>query len=570
MENKKNLMLFVVLAITILLVWENYFAPPKPVVPVTQSQNTSTNEGKAPISGDINASKLAMGGQRVLVDTGVLKVEIDTTGGDIRYVELLKHQGASDASRSVNLLSDKDGHVFVAQTGLQLANVPDALPTHKTLFSSEQLNYVMTGDTLSVKLNAPEMNGVKVTKIFEFNKAQPYQIAVKYQIVNGSDKAIEPKAYYSFLRDEKAVDGKSYFDNTYMGPAVFSQTEGKGEFQKVDFASIKKGSTDFNDHPENGWIGIIQHYFSSVWLLSPKNGDNVCAAKNTCLFQMTEENGGFYRASVWVNLPSIAVQGTHTLSLPLYVGPLDLKGTEAIAEGLVLAKDYGIFYIFATPLFWVIDQLHGLVGNWGWAIVLLTVMLKAVFFPLTAASYKSMAKMRVLAPRMATLKDTYGADRMKYQQAVMDMYKTEKVNPMGGCLPILIQIPVFMGLYWSLLASVELRGAPWVLWIQDLARPDPYYILPIIMAATMILQTYLNPPPADPMQAKMMKIMPVIFSVMFFFFPAGLVLYWVVNNILSMTQQYFINKTIEANAKAAKIDKPHAVIHAKTKNKNKS
>jgi YidC/Oxa1 family membrane protein insertase len=197
-------------------------------------------------------------------------------------------------------------------------------------------------------------------------------------------------------------------------------------------------------------------------------------------------------------------------------------------------------------------------------------MLKALFFPLTAASYKSMAKMRVLAPRMATLKDTYGADRMKYQQAVMDMYKTEKVNPMGGCLPILIQIPVFMGLYWSLLASVELRGAPWVLWIQDLARPDPYYILPIIMAATMILQTYLNPPPADPMQAKMMKIMPVIFSVMFFFFPAGLVLYWVVNNILSMTQQYFINKTIEANAKAAKIDKPHAVIHAKTKNKNKS
>jgi YidC/Oxa1 family membrane protein insertase len=570
MENKKNLMLFVVLAITILLVWENYFAPPKPVVPVTQTQNKSANEGKAPISGDINASKLAMGGQRVLVDTGVLKVEIDTTGGDIRYVELLKHQGASDASRSVNLLSDKDGHVFVAQTGLQLANVPDALPTHKTLFSSEQLNYVMTGDTLSVKLNAPEMNGVKVTKIFEFNKAQPYQIRVKYEIVNGSDKAIEPKAYYSFLRDEKAVDGKSYFDNTYMGPAVFSQIEGKGEFQKVDFASIKKGSTDFNAHPENGWIGIIQHYFSSVWLLSPKNGDKVCAAKNTCLFQMTEENGGFYRASVWVNLPSIAVQGTHTLSLPLYVGPLDLKGTEAIAEGLVLAKDYGIFYIFATPLFWVIDQLHSLVGNWGWAIVLLTVMLKAVFFPLTAASYKSMAKMRVLAPRMATLKDTYGTDRMKYQQAVMDMYKTEKVNPMGGCLPILIQIPVFMGLYWSLLASVELRGAPWVLWIQDLARPDPYYILPIIMAATMILQTYLNPPPADPMQAKMMKIMPVIFSVMFFFFPAGLVLYWVVNNILSMTQQYFINKTIEANAKAAKIDKPHAVIHAKTKNKNKS
>ena len=573
MENKKNLMLFVVLAITILLVWENYFAPPKPVVPVTQSQNTSntsTNEGKTPLSGDINASKLAMGGQRVLVDTGVLKVEIDTTGGDIRYVELQDHKGASDATRKVNLLSDKEGHVFVAQTGLQLANVPDALPTHKTLFSSEQLNYVMTGDTLSVKLSAPEMNGVKVNKIFEFNKAQPYQIGVKYEIVNGSDKAIEPKAYYSFLRDEQAVDGKSYFDNTYMGPAVFSQKDGKGEFQKVDFASIKKGNTEFNAHPENGWIGIIQHYFSSAWLLSPKNGTNVCSAKNTCLFQMSEENGGFYRASVWVDLPSIAVQATQTLSLPLYVGPLDLKGTEAVAEGLVLAKDYGVFYIFATPLFWVIDQLHGLVGNWGWAIVLLTVMLKAVFFPLTAASYKSMAKMRVLAPRMAALKDTYGTDRMKYQQAVMEMYKTEKVNPMGGCLPILIQIPVFMGLYWSLLASVELRGAPWVLWIQDLARPDPYYILPIIMAATMILQTYLNPPPADPMQAKMMKIMPVIFSVMFFFFPAGLVLYWVVNNILSMSQQYFINKNIEASTKAAKVDKPHAVIHSKTKHKNKS
>lgn len=261
---------------------------------------------------------------------------------------------------------------------------------------------------------------------------------------------------------------------------------------------------------------------------------------------------GLYSAGTVVDLPAIAPNTTYTLTMPLFVGPQDTHTMEATAPGLVLTKDYGWVTVIATPLFWLLEKLHAMVNNWGWAIVLLTVLIKAAFYPLSAASYRSMGKMKALAPRLERLKAQHGDDRMKFQQAVMEMYKTEKVNPLGGCLPVVIQIPVFIGLYWALLASVELRQAPWLGWIHDLTRPDPYYILPAIMAITMFAQTFLNPPPTDPIQAKMMKIMPVIFSVMFFFFPAGLVLYWVVNNILSISQQWYVTKQIERQEAAKK------------------
>jgi YidC/Oxa1 family membrane protein insertase len=296
---------------------------------------------------------------------------------------------------------------------------------------------------------------------------------------------------------------------------------------------------------------MVQHYFMSAWLLSPQGSGKVCVNEAACRFEMKTVDHLFSAAAL-VSLPTVAPGKSATISVPLFAGPEDYKLLTKTAPGLDLAKDYGWVRIFSEPLFWLLVKLQALVGNWGWAIILLTLLVKAVFFPLTAASYRSMAKMKALAPRLERLKEQFGDDRVKMQQAMMEMYKTEKINPLGGCLPILIQIPVFIGLYWALLASVELRQAPWVLWIHDLARPDPFYVLPVLMAISMFIQTFLNPPPADPVQAKMMKIMPLAFSAMFFFFPAGLVLYWVVNNILSIAQQYVVNKKIEQAQKLAR------------------
>ena len=542
--DSKRLIIFIVLSMGLLLLWQQYFAPkPQPHAAV-QTQAAVNTTGAAPTAQTAEVSQLSHG-QRISVTTDVLHAEIDTMGGDLRSLDLLKHDATADTRQSFNLLSDANGSVYVAQTGL-LADSDPALPTHKTLFTAPQASYQLVGDQIEVKLSAPDANGVKVTKTYVFKRGS-YQIGVRYDIANGGTTPLAPTAYFRMLRDGKAPSGESRFASTFTGPALFTEDS---KFQKIKFADLDKGKAEYAKNGANGWIGMVQHYFMTAWLMKPYDGQDVCAVAKSCNFQM-DANNGLYSAAAMVTLKPVAPGQSTSLTVPLFAGPEEYDIISKVANGMEYAKDYGYFYIFASPLFWLLTKLYGIVANWGWAIVLLTLIVKAVFYPLTAASYRSMGKMKALSPRLEALKAQHGDDRAKFQQAVMAMYKEEKVNPLGGCLPMVIQIPVFIGLYWALLASVELREAPWVLWIHDLARPDPYYVLPAIMAVAMFLQTFLNPPPTDPAQAKMMKIMPLAFSAMFFFFPAGLVLYYLLNSLLSMAQQWFINNQIEQQKKQA-------------------
>ncbi len=540
--DSKRLISFIVLSLGIMLLWQHFF-PAKPVAPVAQTQDASS-PAKSAVAKTADASRLAFG-QRITVNTDVMHAEIDTTGGDLRTLDLIKHGSNTDEKKPYELMSDKGGHVYVAQTGLLDPTRP-SLPTHKTVFSSAQSSYTMTGDTLEVRLTAPDADGVKVAKIYRFTKGS-YQIGVSYEVTNTGSNPLAPTAYFRLLRDDKAPEGQTRFANTFTGPAVYSAEH---KFQKVSFSDIDKNKADYAQTTQNGWVAMLQHYFLSAWILKPLDGASVCRDANSCHFELKSSNG-LYSASALVGMGAIAPGKTASLTVPLYAGPEDYNTLTRVADGLELSRDYGWVHVIAAPLFWLLVKLHGFVQNWGWAIVLLTIIIKAVFYPLTAASYRSMGKMKALAPRLERLKEQHGDDRVKYQQAVMEMYKTEKVNPLGGCLPMLIQIPVFFALYSALLAAVELREAPWIMWIHDLARPDPFYVLPALMTITMFVQTMLNPPPTDPVQAKMAKIMPLAFSAMFFFFPAGLVLYYVVNNLLSIAQQWFVNRQIENSKKAA-------------------
>ncbi len=371
-----------------------------------------------------------------------------------------------------------------------------------------------------------------------------YVIDVSYEVKNTSDKPLAPVAYFQFMRDgnppsEAAAQTSAFAGvTTFTGPAVYTE---EGKFTKVDFSDIAKGKQSHPKTAKDGWIAMIQHYFVSAWL--PKNG-----VEREYYTNKVAENR--YTAGVKVPVGTIPPGAAASVTVPVYIGPQETETLEKVAPGLKLAVDYGWLYIIAAPLFIFLKWIHSLVGNWGWAIIILTITIKLIFYPLNAKAGRSMAQMKVLTPKMEKLKQLYGDDRQKLNQAMMELYKTEKINPLGGCLPIVVQIPVFIALYWVLLASIELRHAPWLGWIQDLSAPDPYFILPVIYAVSMLVQTKLNPQPADPVQAKVMLMMPIMFSVFFLFFPAGLVLYWVCQNLLSILQQWHINRTIEREAKA--------------------
>jgi YidC/Oxa1 family membrane protein insertase len=385
---------------------------------------------------------------------------------------------------------------------------------------------------VEVRLEAPPAHGVKVTKIYRFHRGS-YVIDVSYEIANQGSAAISPFAYFQLVRDSKPPSGDSKMVPTFNGVAVYTNKE---KFQKAPYGDIDKGKLPFPKTSNDGWIALLQHYFFSAWL--PATGVQR-------EFYARHLQGDVYAAGVIVPVGQVAPGQAGTLGVPLYAGPQEQDKLSKLAPGLELTVDYGWLTIIAVPLFWVLSWLQQFVGNWGVSIILLTVILKLIFYPLSQAGYRSMAKMRVVAPKLQRLKEQYGNDKQKMQQAMMELYRTEKINPLGGCFPILIQIPVFIALYWVLLASVELRHAPFFGWIQDLSTPDPWFVLPVLMGATMIIQTKLNPEPPDPVQAKVMKIMPLAFSVFFFFFPAGLVLYWLVNNILSIAQQWHINRVLE-------------------------
>ena len=545
--DKKNLMMFLAVSMSIMLVWSFIFPPPtRPETATTQQQQTQQQAPKA--------DALLKKGEQIAFETDVFKGAIDANGGDIRDLYLQKFNATDDENKSMQLLSNNDDYVYITRTGLISGATGDYL--FKDIpFKAEQQSYKMTGDKLDIKLSATE-NGLTVDKIYTFTKGS-YVIGLNYAVHNESGQPVNLSAVYSLIRDGKTPVGESKFVHTYTGPVVYTP---EGKFQKIAFGDLDKAASN-NRNPGNyveagkeGWVGMIQHYFISTWLMNPKNQEGSSCGANDCRIEVKKRStDGLYSVGLRADQPAVANGQTAKFGMSLYAGPAESKTVTAVAENLHLTKDFGKVHIFSSPLFWMLDKAHDLVQNWGWAIILLTVVVKIILLPLTAASYRSMAKMRNVAPRMQILKEQCGEDKVKFQQEMMALYKREKINPLGGCLPIFLQIPIFIGLYWALLSSVELRQAPWILWIHDLGRTDPYFVLPTILGATMIVQSFLNPPPPDPMQAKMMKIMPVAFSVMFYFFPAGLVLYYIVNNLLSMLQQWLINKKIAAN--------PHPAHH---------
>jgi YidC/Oxa1 family membrane protein insertase len=477
----------------------------------------------------------AEAGTMIRVLTDVVEAGISTQGGDLRYLKLRQHRDTLDKNREFVLLELTPERTYIAQAGL----IGNGLPNHRTTFTASRADYRLADgqNSLEVRLTAPPADGVRVDKIYRFSRGS-YLFDIRFEIVNEGTEPVQPYGYFQIVRDGKPPAGDSAMLPTYTGVAVYTDQE---KFRKVDFSDIDKGRTPYPRNSNDGWIAMLQHYFFSAWL--PKEG-------TPREFYTRRLDDNLYSAGVIVPSAVIAPGARAEIGVPLYAGPGEQEKVAKLAPGLDLTIDYGWLTIIAVPLFWLLSWLHHLVGNWGVAIILLTVIIKLLFYPLSAASYRSMARMRVVAPKLQRIKEQYGDDRQRMQQAMMDLYKTEKINPLGGCMPILVQIPVFIALYWVLLASVELRHAPFMLWIDDLSAPDPWFVLPILMAITMWLQTKLSPEPPDPVQAKVMKIMPIVFSIFFFFFPAGLVLYWLVNNVLSIAQQWQITRVMEREAAA--------------------
>lgn len=536
----QRLIMFVVFSFSILMLWDAWQKDQHPQPTQNMPATVASSTSGVPVPGK-SAPTLPHAvvpddvqqlpkGERIKVHTDTLYVEIDTVGGDIRRLELTKHRDDTDKSKHFVLFAEQKPNTYIAQSGL----IGNILPTHKTLFTVHGTEFSLaTGASdLKVKLSAPISSGIQVDKIFTFHR-DSYVVDVEYQIRNGSENAISPHAYYQLVRDDSASKGDSMFISTYAGPAIYTENQ---KFQKVSFSDIEKNKTTHQKQSNDGWVAMLQHYFLSAWL--PNNG-------MSREFYTKAMGNKLYAAGVILPVGSIAPGASGMISVPLYAGPQEQENLSKLAPGLDLTIDYGLLTIIAAPLFWVLSKIQGMVNNWGVAIILLTVLIKLAFYPLAAKSYRSMAHMRVLGPKLQKLKEQYGDDRQRLHQAMMELYKTEKVNPLGGCLPVVVQIPVFIALYWVLLASVEMRHAPFALWIKDLSAADPYYVLPIIMGITMIIQTKLNPTPPDPIQAKVMMVMPFAFSIFFFFFPAGLVLYWVVNNVLSIAQQWQITRSME-------------------------
>jgi YidC/Oxa1 family membrane protein insertase len=531
----QRLILFFVFSFSLLMIWEAWQKEGRPPqvpavsapVSSTPALSTSPKGGVAVPSAMPETGAPMATRERVRVISDEMIAEVDTQGGDIVSLELRQHKDPNDRNKNFVLLTPE--HRYAMQSGL----IGESLPSHKTLYtaSTKELTLAPGKDSVALRLEAPVVGGVKVTKVLTFHRGS-HLIDIAHEITNGGPVPLAAHAYFQLTRDGKSPPGDTKMMSTYTGAAVYTDQD---KYVKVGFGDIDKGKAAYSKTADNGWIGMVQHYFVSALLPVEKQPREFFTRK------LTDD---FYAAGVILPTPIIAPGATATVSVPLYAGPQEQDKLKAIAPGLDLVVDYGWLTVIAAPLFWVLQFFHGWLGNWGLAIILLTVVLKLIFFPLSAASYRSMAKMKLVSPKLTKLREQYGDDRARMNQAMMELYKTEKINPLGGCLPIVVQIPVFISLYWVLLAAVELRHAPFYGWIADLASPDPWYVLPALMMGSMIIQTKMNPTPPDPVQAKVMMIMPFGFGIMFFFFPSGLVLYWLVNNILSILQQWQITRMV--------------------------
>ena len=494
-----------------------------------------------PIAAAAPSASAPLAGEKVTISTDLVSATLDSVGGTLARVELLKQVDPFDHSKNVVLLDRSKDRLYLAETGLVPPAGGAGLPNHHTamrLVPGER-SLAPGQNELKVQFESDAVGGVKLVKTYTFHRGD-YVIDVQHQVVNDTGAAISPRLYLQLVRDGNSPAGESSFYFTFTGPAVYTDT---AHYKKIDFKSIEKRregeKPDHDTTGTTGWVAMVQHYFASAWLLD-KPGAPAPARE----FYTGKVDANTYSVGEIVPLGSIAAGATKTLDARLFIGPQEETKLEALAPGLELVKDYGWFTILSKPLFWLLTQLHKLIGNWGWAIVGLVVLLKIAFYWLNAKAYGSMAKMKAINPKIMEMRERLKDKPQQMQQEMMRIYREEKVNPLGGCLPIFVQMPFFIALYWVLLSSVEMRNAPWIGWITDLSAKDPYFILPILMTLTSLLQTWLNPTPPDPVQAKMMWIMPLIFSVMFFVFPAGLVLYWLTNNILSIAQQYVINKRL--------------------------
>ncbi len=545
----RRLILVMIFAFSSYMLWDNWqqYKNPRPVTPATATaaqQSAGHSDAPQPSvnlqaagqpSAPLVEEKPATAAETFTVTTDLAKITISTQGGDLVGLELLNYKESEDNEKNFHLFGAQ--HHYQAQSGL----IGNGLPSHRSLFKRVDgpLELAEGHDELQVRLEADGPQGVRVARILTFKRGS-YVVDMAWEIVNGSDQAIAPHAYFQIQRDDVDPSGSNMMMHTFTGPAVFTDAE---KYQKVSFADIGDKSAKFAKAADNGWLAMVQHYF--VAALVPQQG------VQREYYMRKLDGSNLFQVGVIVPVSEIGPGTSARTAVSLFAGPQEQAALKETAPGLDLVVDYGWLTVIAAPIFWALQFIHGLVGNWGWAIVVLTIAIKLAFFPLSAASYRSMAKMRVVTPRLVQLKERYSDDRARLNQEMMKLYQSEKINPLGGCLPILIQIPVFIALYWVLLGAVEMRGAPWIGWITDLASADPYYILPVIMIVSMVIQMKLNPTPPDPIQAKVMMAMPFVFGVMFLFFPSGLVLYWVVNNILSIAQQWQITRMMEKGGKAA-------------------
>ena len=550
MEINKRTILWIVFSVSLVVLWNDWMVSngKQSIYPWAVPVKTAPVANSTPAAGLPAAGSAAAPGapgtpaanapapfknEIITITTDVMKVDIDTMGGVIRRLELLKFKDAHDKTRNQVLFDVTAKGAYVAQTGL-MRNVPgEPVPTQLTGFVAKSGPRALdSANEVQLVLEA-EQGGVKLTKTYVFKRGD-YLIDMRHDIANVGATPIAPSLFVELLHHGNKPEGESYFNSSYTGPTMYTPNE---HYKKLQFETIeKKGTADHVKQANDGWVAISQHYFVSAFL-PPANMPREIYTKKVVT--------NLYAIGTLMPLGTIAPGASVSNQVRLYSGPQDENKLEKIAPGLELVKDYGFLTIIAKPIFWVMDQIHKVLGNWGWTIIAFTILIKLLFFPLSAAGYKSMARIKVVTPKMQAIREKYKGDPAKMNQATMELYKTEKINPIGGCLPILVQMPVFIALYWVLQASAEMRGAPWIGWITDLTAPDPYFILPVLYAISMFITTKLNPAPADPMQAKMMLFMPLAFSVMFIFFPAGLVLYWVVNNILSIAQQWVITKKFE-------------------------
>lgn len=544
MNDIRRTILWVIFGFSLVLLWDKWqihngkqatFFPSAVTAPATAAAKPADVPAAAApaasvsdVPGDAAAPAAdAIAREKVTVSTDVLRLTFDGQGGGIEHGELLKYMDSVDKSKPFVLFDESSSRVYMAQTGLIGGNFPTHKTTMQLMPGAREL--ADGANELQVRFESSVQDGVKLVKTYALKRGS-YTIDVKHEVVNVGTAAVSPQLYLQLLRDGNAPEGeKSAMYSTFTGPAIYTQEK---KFQKVEFKDIEKGKTDFIKSTPDGYVAMVQHYFASAWLL----GDGV---QRDNFARKVGDN--LYAAGTITALGTLQPGETKAVDARLFAGPQLEKMLEATYPGLELVKDYGMFTILAKPMYWLLDQIHSVLGNWGWAIIGLVLILKILFYWFNAKAYGSMAKMKAINPKIQEMRERLKDKPQQMQQEMMRIYREEKVNPMGGCLPIMIQIPVFMTLYWVLLSSVEMRQAPWILWITDLSAKDPWFILPLLMMFSSLLQTALNPVPPDPMQAKMMWFMPLIFSVMFFMFPAGLVLYWLTNNILSIAQQWVIN-----------------------------